>query len=247
MAVRFLALLVAVCISISTAVAAPGPSSETRAVSYEQNGARMAVARVRNWINGYKQPGPIVSGTGTLTAIDGESALVLTAAHLFEKQVGPITVEFTNGHLSGARILAIDRKLDVAALWIYAPQGIKPVPVAEQDPPLGAEVEIWGYGPKRFRSFTAKVSRPIPMAGDVPKALVAAQGIESRQVTIPGDSGGPMVADGKIVAVHWGYRGEETDPRRCVHALGATKLVDWLQSELPSGLSRRCLAEPSTN
>jgi S1-C subfamily serine protease len=220
--------------------ATPTPPQE--AVSYQQVGSRMAAARVKNWASGYKIPGPSVSGSGTLTAVDGEAGLVLTVAHLFEDKVGPITVEFKDGQLSGARILAIDRKLDVAALWIYAPKGIEPVPIGDHDPTLGEQVEIWGYGPKRFRSFVAKVSNPIPMAGDVPRTLVAAQGVLDKQVTIPGDSGGPIISHGKLVAVHWGYRGGDSDPRRCVHALGCSKLKDWLKAQLSPPVWQRCLA-----
>ena len=58
-------------------------------------------------------------------------------------------------------------------------------------------------------------------SGDVPQALVGAQGVKDKQVTIPGDSGGAMISGGHLVAVHWGYRGANEDPRRCVHALGA--------------------------
>jgi len=217
------------------------PSPPPEPVSYQQVGSRMAAVRVKNWASGYKQPGPAVSGSGTLTAVDGEAGLVLTAAHLFEGTVGPITVEFKDGQVSGARILAIDRKLDVTALWIYAPKGIEPVPIAEHNPELGQQVEIWGYGPKRFRSFVATVSHPIPLAGDVPQTLIAAQGVQDKQVTIPGDSGGPMVSDGKLVAVHWGYRGGTGDPRRCVHALGCDTLRTWLQKQLAPSVWKRCL------
>lgn len=211
-------------------------------VSYQQSGPRMAAARIKNWSSGYKKPGPAVAGSGTLTAIEGKAAVVLTAAHLFEGKVGPITVEFKDGQISGARILAIDRKLDIAALWIFAPKGIRPVPIAEHDPLLGQQVEIWGYGPKRFRSFLATVSNPIPMRGDTPRTLVAAQGVQDKQVTIPGDSGGPIISQGKIVAVHWGYRGAAEDPRRCVHALGCDRLRDWMKSELAPSIWKRCLA-----
>ncbi len=219
----------------------PDPAPAQEVVSYRQEGARLAAARVRNWTHGYLQSGT-VSGTGTLTAIDGEAGLVLTAAHLFEGPVGPVTVEFTDGQISGARILAIDRRLDVAALWIFAPKGIEPVPIGEHNPKVGQQVEIWGYGPKRFRSFVAQVSNPITLSSDVPQTLVAAQGVQDRQVTIPGDSGGAMIREGKLVAVHWGYRGNETDPRRCVHALGCDKIKDWLQSKLPTSVCQRCLA-----
>ena len=57
----------------------------------------MAAARIKNWASGYKQPGPAVSGSGTLTAVVGDQGLVVTAAHLFEGKVGPITVEFKDG------------------------------------------------------------------------------------------------------------------------------------------------------
>jgi S1-C subfamily serine protease len=213
-------------------------------VSFEQDGSRMAAARVTNWVSGYHQSGPTVNGSGTLTAVDGDSGLVLTAAHLFQGEVGPITVTFKDGQYSGARILAIDSRLDVAALWIYAPRGIEPVPIAQHDPQLGEQVEIWGYGPKRFRSFLAVVSKPIARADDVPKALVAAQGVRDKQVTIPGDSGGPIVSQGKLVAVHWGYRGDADDPRRCVHALGCDMLRGWLKEQLAPSVWRRCLVDP---
>jgi hypothetical protein len=217
-------------------------SPNAEPVSYQQDGVRLATARVKNWISGYQQPGPTVNGSGTLTAIDGDGGLVLTAAHLFEGDIGPITVEFADGQSSGARILAMERKLDVAALWIYAPKGISPVPIADHNPPRGEQVEIWGFGPKRFRAFMALIADPIPLDGDVPETLLAAQGIQDKQVTIPGDSGGPIVAGGRLVAVHWGYRGADDDPRRCVHALGCDALREWLREQVTPSVWRRCLA-----
>ena len=207
-------------------------TSAATTVSYDQDGARMAAVRVKNWTSGYMRQGQSVSGTGTLTGIYGDQVLVLTAGHLFEEKIGPITVEFNDGQRSGARLLALDKQLDVAALWIFAPKDIRPIPLAKRDPILGQRVEIWGYGPKRFRSFLARVSRPIPMSDDVPDSLVAAQGVLDRQVTIPGDSGGAMVYQGQMVGVHWGYRGDDQDPRRSVHALGCSTLNDWLRREL---------------
>ena len=235
---RTVSLLVCAVVLVLSPLAG---AAELEVISYLQSGPRLAAARVKNWVSGYKQPGPSVSGSGTLTAADGRRGLVLTAAHLFEEKIGPVTVEFTDGQMSGARILAIDRKLDVAALWIFAPHDIEPVPIGEHNPRLGQRVEIWGFGPKRFRSFLAEVALPIPLRGDVPHSLIAAQGVQDRQVTIPGDSGGPIICAGKLVAVHWGYRGAEEDPRRCVHALGCDTLRDWLHASLTPSVWRLCV------
>lgn len=229
-------------VMLLTALVLSTPVGPTDVVSYQQDGSRTAAARIKNWISGYRKPGPAVTGSGTLTAIDGRAGMVITAAHLFEEKIGPITVEFKDGQVSGARILAIDYKLDIAALWIYAPKDIEPVPIALHAPSIGQQVEIWGYGPKRFRSFQAKVSNPIAQSGDIPQALVGAQGVQDKQVTIPGDSGGPIISQGKLVAVHWGYRGSEKDPRRCVHALSCDMLRAWLKAELSPKIWQRCLA-----
>ncbi len=139
-----------------------------------------------------------------------------------------------------ARILAIDPKLDVAALWIFAPKAIEPVPLGEHDPAIGEQVEIWGYGPKRFRSFPAAVSLPEPEPADREPWLLAAQGVKQRQITIFGDSGGPMVRAGRLVGVHWGYTNTEGDPRKYVRAVGCDKLRDWLKPRLSAELFRRC-------
>ena len=56
--------------------------------------------------------------------------------------------------------------------------------------------------------------------------------------------GQPILAPaaGRVVAVHWGYRGAEEDPRRCVHALGCSTLKEWLRSELDPVLWRQAVA-----
>ncbi|HEX3656971.1 MAG TPA: serine protease [Pirellulales bacterium] len=200
-------------------------------VSFEQAGARKAAARVRNWFSGYQQ-GPLCNGTGTLVSVEQGHGVVLTAAHLFAEAIGPITVEFFDGQISGATLLALDKRLDVAALWIYAPRGIDPLPMANESPKLGEQLEIWGYGPERFRSFLAVRAKPIPFFADQPGSLLGAQGVENHQVTIPGDSGGAVVWHGRLVGMHWGYRGAEDDPRRCVHAVNARQLRSWLDSRL---------------
>jgi len=228
-----------VLLAVALLLLSAGPSWALDLVSYKLDSTRKATARIKNWQEGYRQV-PYVAGSGTLVAIRNNRGLILTAGHLFKDKVGPITVEFPDGQVSGARLVGVDHHLDVAVLWIFAPKNIKPIPVAESDPQLDDQVEIWGYGPKRFRAFVAKVTRPIPIAGDVPDSLIGAQGLEQK-VTIPGDSGGPMIQNGKLVGVHWGYRGAADDERRCVHAVGAHKLRSWLAARLGKSICEDCL------
>ena len=150
-------------------------------------------------------------------------------------------MEFSDGQVSGATLLAKDERLDVAALWIYAPRGIKPLPLGDADPQVGEQLEVWGYGPDRFRSFMATVSNPRLVEGEEPDSLIGAQGIQDRMVTIPGDSGGPMVRGDRLVGIHWGYRGIDGDPERAVQAVPSRRLRTWLQTRLDGSVRQRLL------
>ena len=59
-------------------------------------------------------------GSGTLVdkSDDGREGLVLTCAHLFSEGVGTVVVEFPGGKSHGAKVVAIDREADLAALAI---------------------------------------------------------------------------------------------------------------------------------
>jgi hypothetical protein len=226
---------------------APAATSATSSAkdSFEQSGSRQAAVQIKNWMSGYHKA-PYAAGSGTMTAVEGSEALVLTAAHLFDEKVGPITVEFHDGQVSGGRILAIDPKLDVAALWIYAPKKIAPVPLGQHNPAIGQRVEVWGFGPRRFRSFLAELTLPEPEPADREPWLLAAQGIEKKQITIFGDSGGPMVREGKLVGVHWGYTNSEGDSRKYVRAVGCDKLREWLKGRLSNDLFQRCTGDSAS-
>jgi hypothetical protein len=143
-------------------------------------------------------------------------------------------------------MLAVDQKVDVAALWIFAPKRIEPVPLGEHDPPTGEHVEIWGYGPRRFRSFTAEIRSAPPALSEDQPWLLAAQGTHGKQVTIFGDSGGPIVQNGKLVALHWGYANKTGDSERYVRAVGCDKLRDWLKANVAERLWRRAAASPES-
>ena len=106
---------------------------------------------------------------------------------------------------------------------------------------MGEQLEIWGYGPDRFRSFMATVAHPRLNVGEAPDSLIGGQGVLDRMVTIPGDSGGPLVRGDRLVGVHWGYRGFDGDPERAVQAVPSRKLRTWLQARLDGSVRQRML------
>ena len=213
---------------IAVLLAAPAAYSQEIS-SFDQLGARRAVARIVNWPDGYHK-GSFYTGTGTLTQLHGDKALVLTAAHIFEQGKGPITVEFYDGQLSGGRLLAVDKKLDVAAVLIFA----RAASIRFRLPTI---IRRWAT---RWKSGAMVRAFPLVRGANLaadsagrrpPQTLIGARGVNKGEVTIPGDSGGPVIREGRLVGVHWGYRSAATTGR-CVHALGCETINGWIRGKV---------------
>lgn len=143
-------------------------------------------------------------GSGTLVDItdDQSEGLVLTCAHLFTEGVGQIVVEFPAGKSHGAKLIAIDRAADLAALAISKPDG--PQAPVKFEVTKNQTVRACGFGPSGvYRCATG------PVVGEVS---------DSEQVSVligdavrSGDSGGGVFdSDGNLVAVVWGEAGGVT-------------------------------------
>jgi len=156
---------------------------------------RHAVCRVHNQLVGFNNVG---SGTLIDKTDNGREGLVLTCAHLFREGTGNIVVEFADGKTHGAKLVAIDRQADLAALAIGSPSG-EPAVVSFQ---VGrqSQLQACGYGPSGVYRCAAG-----PYVGETQDSgqlsLLIGDGVRS------GDSGGGVFDDrGRLVAVIWGTR-----------------------------------------
>ncbi len=152
-------------------------------------------------------PGQSFGGTGTLVERDGSKALILTAAHVLDTS-GECWVDWGDGNRRPAELLGMDSVLDIAALVVEdSPLEIPAIPLAEEDPPIGATVEVAGYGGKQFKHCLARVLGFMPRQGQTePTQLV------SDFLPVSGDSGGPILYKQKLCGVLWGGRCQNNGP-----------------------------------
>ncbi len=144
------------------------------------------------------------AGTGTLIASDGEQGIVLTAAHVIGSN-SQATAVWPDGYKSTGRVLCVETRDDIAAFAVIPPADAVVLPLAGDDewPRAGDTVELCGYGgsnsgTERLRHWSAVAQGYAESRSGRHHTLsVATQ-------TISGDSGGPMVKNGKVVAVLWG-------------------------------------------
>lgn len=150
-------------------------------------------------------------GSGTLVHKDDRQGIILTCAHLFREKTGHVSVVFPDETRYRAKVLAIDRLWDLAALQIAAPSAA-PVTVAAEPPRPGDLLRSCGYGPDgRYRAHQGEMLgyvRPTPN-----------QTYETLQLSgaaRDGDSGGPVFnLRGELAAVLWGTDGRTIGATYC--------------------------------
>jgi hypothetical protein len=159
-------------------------------------------------------------GSGTLVDItdDQSEGLVLTCAHLFTEGVGQIVVEFPQGKSHGAKLVAIDRGADLAALAISKPEGLRSSVKFEVE--KNQVVRACGFGPSGVYECASG-----PVVGEVSDAeqvsVLIGDAVRS------GDSGGGVFdSEGNLVAVVWGEAGGVT------YASGGAPLRQFLDRVL---------------
>ena len=146
------------------------------------------------------------TGTGVVIAADknkkikdGFEGYCLTAWHVVQDDQGKgeIKVKFRNGRKSkGCRVIEYDESKDVALIWIWVPEDIKPAKLATSPIKGGDYLELCGLGGGSsldccVRTFEAHASPPS-----------SGEKIFADTPLLPGDSGGPVFnADNEVVGI----------------------------------------------
>ena len=142
------------------------------------------------------------TGTGVIIHVNrdkpvgnGHQGYCLTAYHVVEedKAKREIKVRYRDDRVaSRCKVVAFDKELDVAILWVWVPSDVEPAKVASTNIKPRERLEYAGLGGgsklKDLRHFKGKASLPSNskrIYADVP--------------LLPGDSGGPVFNDNKEV------------------------------------------------
>src|SRR5262245_48427605 len=108
--------------------------------------------RVHHWV-GHR--GSCASGLILATDRSGR-ALVLTASHVVEGDLGILIVQLPDGRLFSASLLARDPIGDQAALWIPDPGHVQPITLCREQP-------------EKARFLTMRAGIPLAYAGELLK------------------------------------------------------------------------------
>ena len=160
------------------------------------------------------------SGTGVIVKVDrdkpvsnGFQGWCLTAWHVVsdDAKQGKIKVEYQNGKRARhCKVLRHDELNDLALLWVWVPEGVEAVSIADDPVELGHAVEFAGLGGNSdlqccIRHFIAKAS----MSTNANQLFADAP-------LLPGDSGGPVFNDEKeltgIISGGWFWLSAKKQP-----------------------------------
>ncbi len=142
------------------------------------------------------------AGTGCLIAHDGKGAWCITNHHVVSMGWtgnGFVTRTFKTATVAtpfGAEQFTVvysDPKADIALLHSSTATASVAIPLCDSEPPVGAMLELGGYGgpTNQLRTFAARrISSRYALSADAP--------------VVSGDSGGPMLYRGSLCGVLWG-------------------------------------------
>jgi hypothetical protein len=146
-------------------------------------------------------------GSGTLVDANEDYGLVITNWHVVRDAVGPVEVVFPSGFHSMARVVRTDREWDLAALLIWKPPTVSPVPVSTVAPRPGEMLTIAGYGKGDYKLQSGPCTEYLAPAPGRPVEIV-----ELAAAARHGDSGGPILnTRGELAGVLFGEGGGHTD------------------------------------
>ena len=146
-------------------------------------------------------------GSGTVVAVhdqvqDGwRYGIVATASHVAESSSG-IQIVFENGRSSSkCSVIERDRSSDIALVRCLVPENVRAVTISDVDAKEGDTISYVGRGRRKFNGEVSSLAFPDEIWADV--------------VFVPGDSGGSVLLNGKLVGViSGGLRWSPNKPQR---------------------------------
>jgi len=135
------------------------------------------------------------AGSGTLIAQNEQTGVVLTAEHV-TRQGERATCIFRDGSQRTGKTYSTPDGIDAAIVVIASVPTATPVPIATQDPPIGASCLMLGYGGSNSTLWTAATRFAEVRQYDQASSYITRPG-----VFVSGDSGGILAYNGKLVGV----------------------------------------------
>ncbi len=132
---------------------------------------------------------------------------IVTAAHIFRYEKGRIIVVTINGTSYPAKIVAMDRKWDIAILKVAQKIDLPSMAFAKTLPTMLEPTRAWGFGrDDQIQGQLGKVAGYV-----VTEKGESAQTLKTTGQARDGDSGGPVVnQNGELVSLIWGTDGRHT-------------------------------------
>jgi serine protease Do len=139
-------------------------------------------------------------GSGVLVSSDGK---VLTAAHVVQA-ADAIVVEFADGEIAGARVVASDPSADVALLEVsHVPDGVVPAQLGDSDrAEVGESIFVIGAPLGIAHTLTVGHISARRLPGTTAGGMVPAELFQTDAAINQGNSGGPMFnLAGEVIGV----------------------------------------------
>ena len=195
--------LVAAAAAVLAAAGAPAEASSALSQAFKRvDGAVVLVhtsQRVPSAWNGQTATASGI-GSGVLVTIDGK---VLTAAHVVQA-ADAVAVEFADGVVVPARVVASDPSADVALLEVErVPAGVTPAKLGDSDrAEVGESIFVIGAPLGIAHTLTVGHISARRLPGSSAGGLVPAELFQTDAAINQGNSGGPMFNfDGEVIGI----------------------------------------------